>query len=381
MKKLIIFILCLFLSGCGNYAELNSLSIVTGIAIDKDEENYEISFLIANSPKSQTSSKEGEAKTTVYTGKGKTIPEAAEEIAQISPKQLYFGHINVVIISEDIAKEGVFKVSDWLLRNPQTRKKFYLLQAKDTKAKNIIKLTSPLESFPSQSIATLIKSNKNSKSIATAVTYSNFIETALEKGIDPVLPSITIEGDIKKGSSEKNLETTEPEAYLKLGPLAIYKKDKLKGFTTNKESEIINILKNDAKEINYTLKNISIDARDIKVKTKASENKVKITIEGKGNIYEIKENINLENPKEIKKIEEKWNESIKKDITKVIQKMQEKETDVFGYGSQIYKNNPKKWQEIEKTWNKKNFKKLKIEINSNLKISATGSLTKTIGGK
>ena len=61
--------------------------------------------------------------------------------------------------------------------------------------------------------------------------------------------------------------------------------------------------------------------------------------------------------------------------------MQEKETDVFGYGSQIYKNSPKKWQEIEKTWNKKNFKKLKIEINSNLKISATGSLTKTIGGK
>ena len=63
MKKILLVIsLCFILTGCGNYAELDKLAIVTGVAIDKDGDDYEISYLVANSPKGQTSSKEGEAK-------------------------------------------------------------------------------------------------------------------------------------------------------------------------------------------------------------------------------------------------------------------------------------------------------------------------------
>ena len=226
MKKLILIITTLIISvtltGCGGYEELNNLSIVTAVAFDKTDDEYELSFLIANSPKAQTSAKEGEAKTTVYTGKGKTIAEASKDIEQIVPKQVYLGHINVVVISEDIAKDGFLKIADWLLRNPQTRKKFYLLQAKDEKAKNILKIVSPLESFPSQSIATLIESNSETKSIATSITFSYFISQILDQGYYPVLPSITLSGSVKEGRNVPPLEPTEPDSYLVLGPLAFY---------------------------------------------------------------------------------------------------------------------------------------------------------------
>ncbi len=384
MKKLILFIITLFLCGCGNYAELNKLSIVTAVGIDKSNDEYELSFLIANAPKAETSSKEGEAKTTVYKGSGKTIPEAAQAIDQISPKRLYFGHINVVIISEDIAKEGFFKTADWLLRNPQTRKKFYLLQAKNVKAGNILKIVSPLESFPSQNIATLIESNQNSKSIATSVSYSTFIGTSLQQGLDPVLPSITIKGSVKKGSNEKNLETTTPESYLALGPLAIYRKDKLKGFVTKKESQSINILKNDTKELNYTIKykgeNISIDSRNLKTIIKYDgDNSFNINVYGKGNIYNVNGNINIKDYKVLENIENVWNKQAKKDLQRVILKMKKNyKTDIFGFGNIIYKNNPKKWNKIKSKWNDKYFPKINVKINCNLKISATGSLAKTI---
>ena len=52
-----------------------------------------------------------------------------------TPKSLYYGHINVVVISEEIAQEGFLKIADWLLRNPETRKQFYLLQSKEKTAK------------------------------------------------------------------------------------------------------------------------------------------------------------------------------------------------------------------------------------------------------
>ena len=385
MKKLIIIlaIIIIPISGCG-YKELNNLSIVTAVAFDKQKENYELSFLIANSPKAQTSSKEGEAKTTVYSSQGKTIAEASKKIEQIVPKQIYLGHINVVIISEDIAKEGFLNIADWLLRNPQTRKKFYLLQAKDEKAKNILKIVSPLESFPSQSIATLIESNSETKSVATNITYSNFISQILEKGYDPTLPSITIKGDAKKGSNEKNLETTEPESYLALGPLAIYKKDKLKGFLTEKESWTVNVLKNEAKEINYNVKyqnqDISIETNNLKAKIKIkNEKNIEITVSGKGNIYNINNKINLQNYQEIHKIEKKWNQNLKQDLYNTIKKITKTyQTDIFGFGNLIYKNKPKTWQKIEKNWNNKYLQNINIKIKTNLKIEGTGSLVETI---
>lgn len=388
MKKLILIITTLIISvtltGCGGYEELNNLSIVTAVAFDKTDDEYELSFLIANSPKAQTSAKEGEAKTTVYTGKGKTIAEASKDIEQIVPKQVYLGHINVVVISEDIAKDGFLKIADWLLRNPQTRKKFYLLQAKDEKAKNILKIVSPLESFPSQSIATLIESNSETKSIATSITYSNFISQILEKGYDPVLPSITINGSVKEGSNEKNLETTEPESYLVLGPLAIYKGDKLKGFSTEEESWAINVLKGDSKEINYNVKyqneKISIETSSLKSTIKIIDEKnIEITISGVGDIYNINNKIDIQDYKEINKIEKAWSSSLKKDLTKVIKKVQSKwQADIFGFGNLIYKNNPKTWKKLEKNWNSKYFPNLNIKVKTNLKIDATGSLLNTI---
>lgn len=385
MKKTILIIfLTIFLTGCSGYHELNDLSIVTAVAFDKNEENYEVSFLIANSPKAQTSSKEGQAKTTVYSGEGKTVPEAVKKIEQIAPKQAYLSHINVVIISEDIGKDGFLKIADWLIRNPQTRKKFYLLQAKDVSAKNIIKIISPLESFPSQSIATLIESNVQTKATATSVTYSNFIGQILEKSFEPVLPSITIEGSVKKGSTEENLETTEPETYLVLGPLAIYKNDKLKDFATDKESQYINILKNEAKEFNYNIKyqkqNISIEASKIKTTTKINnEKEVQITIEGVGDIYNINNNIDLQNYKEIEKIEKAWNTEIKSDLKKLINKAQNKwNADIFGFGNTLYKNNPNLWKQIENNWYSTYFPNLNVKINTKLKITAAGSLSETI---
>ena len=388
MKKftiiIITFIITITLTGCGGYEELNNLSIVTAVAFDKTDDVYELSFLIANSPKAQTSAKEGEAKTTVYTGKGKTIAEASKDIEQIVPKQIYLGHINVVVISEDIAEDGFLKIADWLLRNPQTRKKFYLLQAKDVSAKNILKIVSPLESFPSQSIATLIESNSETKSIATSITYSNFIAQILEKGYDPVLPSITIKGDVKEGSNEKNLETTEPESYLVLGPLAIYKGDKLEGFSNEKESWAINVLKNEAKEVNYNVKyqnqDISIETSSLKSDIKIiDENNIEITISGVGDIYNINNQIDIQNYKEINKIEKVWSKSLKKDLSKVVKKVQSKyKADIFGFGNLIYKNDPKTWEKLEKEWNSKYFPNLNVKIKTNLKISATGSLVKTI---
>ena len=181
-KLIIVPIICFLLCGCNNYRELNSIAIITGVSIDKIDNKYEVGFLIANSPKEQTSSKEGEARTTVYKAKAPSIAEAIQHIDYESPKKLYFGHINIVIISEKIGKEGFLKTADFLLRHPETRKKFFIMQAKDSNPSDILKIVSPLESFPSGSIATLLKSTKDTEGVLEITDYTSFISKILENG-------------------------------------------------------------------------------------------------------------------------------------------------------------------------------------------------------
>ena len=380
-------IICIFLfclAGCGNYRELNDMAIVTGVSIDKEGDKYELGFLIANAPKVETSSKEGEAQTTVYTATGKTIALAASNLDYKSPKKLYFGHINVVIISEDIGKDGFFKVADYFLRHYESRKRFFLMQSKDNKAKDILKTISPLESFPSQSIASLIKSNKEAQSVVESVDYSTFTSRILEKGYDPMLPAVTLVGSPKKAEKSKNIESTEPEAYLKLANVAVYKDDKFIGYTGFKEGQAVSIVNSNVTEFktsfNYKNENVGFTVEDLKSKVMVrSSNEISISIKGRGFITEINDDVDLENPKIILKMEKVLNKKIENNIKQTIYNMQSiYKADVFGFGNKVYKKYPKVWKKLEKKWYTTYFPNLKINIDSNIVINSTGSLDKTI---
>ena len=118
MKKFIILILLLFgTCGCWNYKELDDYSIINGIAIDKTDDKYEVTVLISNASKSSGESPDSsESKGIVYSGKGNSIFKALKDISLISPKELYLDHFSILIISEEIASEGVYNVVDFFLR-------------------------------------------------------------------------------------------------------------------------------------------------------------------------------------------------------------------------------------------------------------------------
>ena len=104
--KFLILILPIFLlTGCWNYNELNSLALITGISIDKENNEFVMNYMISNAKKSDSSSNGNEASTVLYEGKGDTLAKAAENINQKLPKIPYLSHAEVIIISEDVAKE------------------------------------------------------------------------------------------------------------------------------------------------------------------------------------------------------------------------------------------------------------------------------------
>lgn len=387
MKKLILLLTLLCLTGCWNYYELNNLAICTGIAIDKKENQYEVTYLISNAKKAESSAKEGEPGTTTYNGTGDTIQDAINDLKLKIPFEPYNGHLVVIVISEEIAKEGITQVLDLLARDTESRDFFYILLGKDAKAKEILEIISPLETFPSQTLASDIETSSSKTSLIYKITYNDFLYTLLEEGTNPILNSVTILGDEEKGSDEKSLSSTIPKATIKIDTLGIFKDDKLLGWADTDESRGINLLNNSVENIyvktkcedNYIMSYVKdIDSKtDIDIDNK----KVNVKLEGEATLLEVNCNLNLEDPKVIENIEtdikNKLNENIEK-ATKLIQETYN--SDVLGYGNKIYKKNPKKWKNIKDNWDTI-FKDLKINTEIKINIKTKGSLITTIQGE
>ena len=386
-KIIIIVFGCFFFTGCWNYRELSDLSISTGMSIDKEGDEYKVGMLISNAQKIQGNSKEGESQTIVLDATGKTLLEALKNIELRSPKEVYIRHLLVIVISEEVAKEGLNQILDYLLRDPQSRKMFYLILARECKAKDTLKILSPLEAFPSQNIAINIKETYQLQAIMTDVTYNSFLKDLLEPGKDPYVNSVMIEGAVDEGEKEDNLKQTEPDTSIKMGTVGIFKQDKLIGWTSKNENRGLNLLNNKI-GIMYTVFDyqdglVSITLPKIGVKTNVKMEKEKpvidVSIKATGSLNEINQKINIEDPKIIKEIEKAAEKELKSYTNEALKMAQETyQSDVFGYGSLIHKQYPKYWNKVKKDWNQNGFSKLKVNVKVDVTLEHKGSLEQTI---
>ena len=383
MKKIILLIsVILLLGGCYNYKELNHYAIATGMAIDYDteEKKYEISLLISNSPKSGTEASSG-YQTVVYSGKGTSIYDAIKESGLISPKQIYIGHLSIVILSEDAAREGLLNALDFLLEEPRSKKNYYVALAKDEKAKNILSITTPLTDFPSQTLADNLKSTDYLQGAVVATDFNTLIYYLINDGIDPALNGFKIIGNEKDGAKASNIKTNLPKAYVKLTNLGIFKDDKFIKWTTKNESRGINIMNDSISEFYVETKckdgNAVIDIENLETKlTVSKDGVVKVKVRGAGLINEITCNVDLSKQEEVDKIEKKAEKRIKSFMKEAIKLSKENDVDLFGIGLKYYQDYPKEYKKIDNWY--EYFNKLEFKLNVNIDLNHTGSVQQSI---
>ena len=377
MKKyLTILFIILLTSGCWNYRELNEFAIVTGMAVDYQEDKYQLSFLIANGNKNESE----QAKTSILTGKGITIYDAFKDISLMSPKELYISHLSVVIISEDVAKKGINNLLDYLLRDPQSHQNFYMVIAKDSKAQDILSILSPLSDYPSQNITSNVATSEKLQGKISDASFNLFITKYFEKGFEPIMNSIIIVGNEQKGQTIESQEKPKQDAYTKLDTIALFKDDKLISWSTKEESIGIDMILGEVETLyfNVPCKNelAVIVSNNYKVDYSINKNKVIINSNMKGSLIEVGCDIDLENENEIKKLEKSVENQMKLHINQAISLAKLNKTDIFGFGNLIYKKYPDYYEKIN-NWNE-HFSNLDIEVNTSFKFTSKGTLEQSI---
>ena len=354
MKKFVLIIITLFIllisSGCYNYKEINNMAIVSSIGIDKDNKNdkYIVSAQIMNSKESENSE---DSQITVYTKEGDTVHEALRNITLKSPRKLYGNHLSKIVLSEEVAKEGIDNILDIFNRITEVRNEFIITIVKEDKASDVLKVLTTTESIPAEYVKLSLKIADKTSGLTYATKLDEFISLYLKKGIDPVVPVLKIDKKEKKGTTINNITTTNPISKIVIEDLAVTNKGKLETYLKNEEVIGYNFLRN---QIQKMIIPVKCDDENNYASISILKNKTKSSAEKKDNKYIINFNINSEaiiteyncrkdltDEKVIKELEKDTEKKIKRYIKKSLNKQKETKGKFLGLERIIYLDYPK----------------------------------------
>ena len=345
MKKIIVILFILFLTGCYNYKELNSLDIVSSIGIDYEDNMYDVSVQVLNGKQSKDSE---DSQIIVYDSKGKTINEALRNMYSKTSKELYRGHITNLVLSQDVAKKGIINIIDVFERYTDIRDEMNIMVVKNESAKNTLKVLTSEELVPAEYLNLAID-NKTKKTGATSSTkLDEFSSNYLKKYIDPVITTVSVKNYKNKGDTIDNITTSDPITKLYVNNIGITHNGKLVDYLNKKETIGYNFITNKIDNIVVPIKcnknsyaSISIINSKTNKKIYKKDNKyiIELKVNSISNISEYNCSNNINNNDSISFIEKKTNKVIRNYMNLALKKQNNTNSEFLGLKRMIYLNN------------------------------------------
>jgi spore germination protein KC len=395
-KWILLFILLvsivLLLSSCWNRRELKDLSIVAAMGVDKvpKTNTFKVSFQIVNPGTVATGIVAGGGSqiatpVTVYTATGKNLFEAIRKASQKVPRQLFFAHLQLVIIGESFAKQGIKDLFDFFERSHEIRLTTMLLIARGSDAEPIVRVLTPLEKIPANGIAGSLKMTSKVWSENVRVELDDVIKPLQGEG-SPVISGVKIAGNPQAGNKSSNLGQTNVSTRMDIAGIALFKNGRLKRWLNGDEARGTLWIRNEMKS---TI--VDLDCKDkkdaVSIEIVRSYTKVKaivqngkpvfhIQIREEGNVSEVRCPLDLSKIEEIANLEKQLALKTKKEVMKAVKTVQSEKSDIFGFGDTLNRENPKAWKKMKKEWSK-TFAESKIDVKVDAFIRRSGMRLKS----
>lgn len=353
-----------------------------GIDKEKGKAEYRVSYQVVNP--TEISGQTGTGRTTpvtVYSSSGATIFEALRNAAEVTPRQLMISHTNVIVIGEELAKEGIQGILDFFERDDEGRLTSNLLIARNVKAEEVLKTLTPIEKISALALKGKLETMNKKLSKGYNVELDEVIRGVLRKGGGPVVSGVQLIKSDQSGSKESAIKAATPATVIRINGLGIFKGGKLVGWLNGKAARGMAIINNELKgsavsiDCKRNKKGLSIEVRRAKTKIRTSVRNnipaIQLFIKQEGSIGQIFCAIDLKKSKEIRKLEKEWAQETKKEVQKTIAQAQKNQTDIFGFGEALERANKKEWKKIEGKWGDI-FAKTAVEVHVETRIRRPG---------
>ena len=339
MKKIILIVMILFItSGCYDYQELNEINIISGVGIDYKDDEYEVSLEVINSEKDGTSSK---ISTEIIKGKDSDIADAFNEAIAASDKEVYMERIKLLILSNDVAVNGIDKLIDYTIRD--------------------IHLTNNFPIVITENVDELLNIEVDNDTISNQIL--NTIQTQADKNKIEDINLIACHLLSKKRDISFPFVEIVEDDKIKISDIGYFTEDKLTNYMDNK---IYNFIVLDNDKTNFVNENNVITIYEKKIKYDVSKDKITINILGYGEAKEINKEYNLNDKSNYGKIEKLINEKIEDEINDFLKETYDNNSDLLGFRELYYKKY------------KKNIEDIDYEVKANIKLKRNGSILEVL---
>ncbi|MNB76954.1 Spore germination protein B3 precursor [compost metagenome] len=369
----VLVLLLLSISGCWNYAEVDDLAIVAGVAIDKNNEDNKLQ-LTAELVDTQSGMNNSSSGFKMISLSGDTMFEIVRNMISMTGKKLFWSHAKVIIFSEEIARGGLVKVVDWYSRDTETRSDVYIFVSGQETAREILNLNRTTQAIMSFELAQMMK-DEIFTSTAPVMEIWDFVDRLESDGASAIAPLIII-NDLN-GQKNKRVDGT-----------AVFKGDRMVGKLNGDETKSMNFIMNKIQGGVLTVHDamgkptysLEILSSRTKIKPKFVDGKVKIqihTVTHTG-LDEVMSTHPLDGEENIMAIQQRASNELEASVKAVIRKVQKKyDADIFGFGELVHENSPRNWVKLKDKW-PNTFADLEVDIDCKVIIQSTAKTKRSI---
>jgi spore germination protein KC len=377
-KNIILLFLAIsifLLSGCWDRREVNDLALVTAAGIDKKSDDFiELSVLVFI-PKGTSSQKGmegspggGSVQTLVRSAEGSTISDAMSKLQEKLPRHIFWGHCEVFIFDEELAKEKMNQHMDFIVRHSQLRERSQLFISKQ-KAKEILSLMPPLERDISEVLREL-----GELKIGLQVTSKEFLQMLLDTG-DGAIPWIKIL------PPEDEDEKQQTIAFI--SGTAIFKNNKMVGQIDDKKTRGVLWLRNEVKLGTMTIKpqvkgggsiSVTLLSSHTKIIPKIENGrwKIKLQVKADTDIIQNSTHLDISLPVVVKPLEKQLNKDLANIVQETLVEVQKDlKADIFGFSDAFHRKYPNEWAKNKDRWDEI-FSEITVTVDANIKIHRYG---------
>ncbi|HEX7714007.1 MAG TPA: Ger(x)C family spore germination protein [Bacillota bacterium] len=390
MKQYFFLILILLgmtinVAGCWDQIELDKRAVIMALGIDSAEEDGKITLTFQTIIPARLADPLGHSQNDpavrVISASGTTILEATNNFQKQTNAIPYFLQNRLLIIGEDLAREGIQQVMDYFVRNMQSHPRAWVLIAKG-KAANIIKWKSEVNQIPANYIADLLYSSTRQAITAFATAdIHRFILALSSQSTSPATSGIEI-------VQEQDDEPPE----VRIFGTAVFKRDKLAGWMGLRETRGMLWITNQSTQGILETGYPALQKRNLvqqvtrakgRIKPKLNHGKIEAEVEVKeeGNIGEQDGSLKLTGRSMIRALEKNKAAEMRAEIESCLRQCQQEfHSDIFGFGEEIQRKFPQEWKRLGPRWDTE-FSHLQIKVRVRAKIRGTGFITDPINLK
>ncbi|BCG58969.1 Ger(x)C family spore germination protein [Paenibacillus sp. URB8-2] len=388
--KLLMMGLLLFQTGCWDSIELNRRAIVSGVSIDKgptEDKRYSVSFQVVVADEITGKNSRGNSPVALYKGSGRSIYEALGNASRQSARILSLGHSKVIIISEELAREGIRDLMDIFERESEMRLSTLVFVSRGQPAEDILSVMTVFGRIPANDLVQKLETGNRSFGYNFRIEVDDVIRGILAKEGGAIINGVIVKGDLEAGGTKTNVEGIKPKAILKNAGLAVFKQDKLMAFQDGTAGIGLSLIHNKQKEYPLLLdfgKNESATFSMFKVHTSVTANAkdpehpvIFISTRQQAALKEYNGSLDISKSSVLRNWEKLLSEETKKEIDTAVKEAMRLNSDYIRFNETMNRDNPKGWKRVKDRWDSI-FPRCEVRIKVNTIIRHTEMRTRSL---